>query len=158
MTSGLNERIRGLLTYMRYTNRRILYFTCIHRSTQDWSLELHVAPIKHIPVCNPRPSQIHIHIQIMWCQQSNSCIAMHWLFSQLKTDKRISCSTYLNVSIFQVAEPEGLKALINSKHGFHTVHKALKRSLQLRDLIGQSHVLYYLQQQAHDFYHTSDCN
>jgi len=55
---------------------------------------------------------------------------------QVKTD--------LNVSVLEVSEPECLKALVDRQHCFHAVDEAFQRSLQLRDLVGQSHVFHYL--------------
>ena len=59
--------------------------------------------------------------------------------------------TDLNVSVFEVAEPEGLKALVDSQHCFNPVDKTLQSSFQLRNLVCQSNVLHYLWQQVVNF-------
>jgi len=53
----------------------------------------------------------------------------------------------LDVSVFEVAEPECLKALVDGQHRLNTIDKSFQTSLQLWHLVRQSNVLHYLQPQ-----------
>lgn len=53
---------------------------------------------------------------------------------------------YLQVTVLQVPDPEGLLTVVERQHGLHPVHKQLQALLQGRDVIGQAGVLVNLLQ------------
>ena len=46
-------------------------------------------------------------------------------------------TVYLQVSVFQVAQPEGLLTVVEGERGLDSVHKLLQAFLQSRHMIGQ---------------------
>lgn len=54
--------------------------------------------------------------------------------------------THLQISVFQVSQPEGFQALVVSEHSLDTKHKRLQGALHHGDLIRQGYVLHSLTQ------------
>lgn len=48
---------------------------------------------------------------------------------------------YLQVTVLQVAHPKCFLTVVESQHGFHSVHKQLKALLYSWDMVGQACIL-----------------